>query len=233
MSELDLGRWIVVLLMGGLVGLDAASWPQFMISRPIVAGTLGGSLFGLPVAGFLVGAVLELFCFRYPPFGAARYPDTGPASLLAGAGFAAAGGGTLGAFLGVVAAGWALSWLGSLTVHWMRRLNGRLAGDPAVLAAARGRLERRHFGAIAVDGLRGAALAGAFLVPFLWLGRRGAALYSPGSTGGLASAVLMVALALTAGAGARSLASGRRRWPLLWLGGLAAGALLWVGRGAP
>ena len=42
-----------------------------MISRPIVAGTIGGLLFGDAAAGFAAGAFLEVLSFRHPPYGAA------------------------------------------------------------------------------------------------------------------------------------------------------------------
>ena len=82
-SELYLGpgTWILAVLGGGLLGMDAVSWPQVMVSRPLVSATVGGWLMGNPAAGMLVGAVLEVYALRHPPFGAAKYPDTGPAGL--------------------------------------------------------------------------------------------------------------------------------------------------------
>ena len=77
---------LLIALVGGLVGADSVSWVQAMISRPIVAGTLGGALAGSPTAGFTVGAFLELLSFRHPPYGAARYPDVATASVSAACG---------------------------------------------------------------------------------------------------------------------------------------------------
>jgi len=93
-SELYLGpgTWILAVLAGGIVGMDAVSWPQVMVSRPLVSATIGGALLGNPAAGMLTGALLEVLTLRHPPFGAAKYPDTGPAGLVAGASYAAAGG---------------------------------------------------------------------------------------------------------------------------------------------
>ena len=136
-SELYLGpgTWIVAVLAGGLLGMDSVSWPQVMISRPIVSATLGGWLMGDPVAGMIVGAVLEVYSLRHPPFGAARYPDTGPAGLVAGASFAAGGGASMGALLVSTVIGWALGWLGTVTVQVRRRLNERITSPVEVLAA--------------------------------------------------------------------------------------------------
>ncbi|MFC1531582.1 PTS sugar transporter subunit IIC, partial [Gemmatimonadota bacterium] len=80
-SELYLGpgHWILAVLAGAVLGMDAVSWPQVMVSRPLVSATIGGWLLGNPVAGMLVGLVLEIYALRHPPFGAAKYPDTGPA----------------------------------------------------------------------------------------------------------------------------------------------------------
>ncbi|MEO8294987.1 MAG: PTS sugar transporter subunit IIC [Gemmatimonadota bacterium] len=82
-----------LLVWGTLVGLDVVSVPQFMISRPLVAGTITGAIIGMltPTAtmagslmtGILVGAILELYALDVLPFGASRYPDYGPATVAA------------------------------------------------------------------------------------------------------------------------------------------------------
>ena len=68
MSELDLSLGLLAALVacGAALGLDAVSWPQVMISRPIVAATFGGALLGDAASGFLVGAALE----QHPRVGA-------------------------------------------------------------------------------------------------------------------------------------------------------------------
>src|SRR5215212_4283132 len=75
-------------LLGAVLGLDVVSFPQAMISRPLVAATLAGFLVGRPEAGLLVGAALELFALETLPFGASRYPEWGSASVVGGALFA-------------------------------------------------------------------------------------------------------------------------------------------------
>jgi mannose PTS system EIIC component len=65
---------LAIMLLGGFVALDATSFPQVMISRPLVAGALTGFVLGDPVAGALVGGLLEVFHLSVLPIGAARYP---------------------------------------------------------------------------------------------------------------------------------------------------------------
>lgn len=73
-----------IILLGAICGLDVVSFPQAMISRPIVAATAGGALVGNPAGGLLVGAVLELIALETLPFGASRYPEWGSASVVGG-----------------------------------------------------------------------------------------------------------------------------------------------------
>ena len=74
-----------IALLGGVCGLDVVSFPQAMISRPIVSATLAGALLGNATGGVLVGAVLELIALETLPFGASRYPEWGSAGVVGGA----------------------------------------------------------------------------------------------------------------------------------------------------
>ena len=118
-------------LLAGVVGLDVVSFPQAMISRPIVAATLGGAMVGAPVAGLVCGAALECLALEALPVGASRYPEWGSASVVAGA--VAATGTTAnamplaGAFAVAVALGIATAWIGGLSMIAQRQVIARFA----------------------------------------------------------------------------------------------------------
>jgi PTS system mannose-specific IIC component len=76
---------IPLALLAGVVGLDVVSFPQAMISRPIVAATLGGAFMGAPEAGLVCGTALECLALESLPVGASRYHEWGSASVAAGA----------------------------------------------------------------------------------------------------------------------------------------------------
>ena len=50
-----------LVLLGGVLALDATSVGQFMFSRPLVAGALAGWVVGDAALGLSVGVVLELY----------------------------------------------------------------------------------------------------------------------------------------------------------------------------
>ncbi len=222
--NLSLFDLLALVAAGALVGTDAISWLQVMISRPIVAGTIGGALTGDPGAGLLAGAFLELLSLRHPPYGAARYPDTAPASLIAGAAYAAAGGSGLGSLLLVLVSGWGIGWIGTRSVQVLRAINTRLARDPEFLAREPVRIEVRQRLGIVLDALRAALLTASFLVPvtiLAVLANRTTAVWEAES---VAVVLLIVSLAGVVGAGARTVVGGHRSWPLLLAG--AGGAVV-------
>ena len=224
---LDAVRWLVLVGLGGLLGLDAVSWPQVMVSRPLVSGTVGGWVLGDPAAGFLVGALLELLSLRFPPFGATRYPDAGPAGLIAGAAYAGAGNGGPGALVVALIAGWAVGWIGSASVHWRRKLNARILTPTETLASDPRTLERRHRWALRLDALRGAALTAGFLFPAVAIATLSADAGAGGPRAVIGAAALVTALASAAGAGGRTASFGLRGWPLILVGAAIGVLLAW------
>lgn len=217
--------WLILVAVGGILAVDSVSWLQVMVSRPLVSATVGGWLLGDAGSGFLVGALLELMSLRHPPFGASRYPDTGPAGLIAGAAYAAVGEPSLGALVAAMLSGLVVGWIGAFTVQLRRRGNERLLGSIGELAAQPELLERRHRLAIQIDAVRGALITAGFLVPAVlasaWLvdqpASKSAAVWG--------AAMLVTALAAAAGAGGRTSSYGTVGWPLLFAGA-ALGAIL-------
>lgn len=158
--------FLALALLGGAVALDGTSVGQFMLSRPLVAGALGGLAMGGPGEGIVAGLVLEALHLAVLPVGAAKYPEGGPPAVVAGAAFAGTGH-SYAALLGIVL--FALAWetVSGLTVSALRQFNVRFDGvaggiDPAAVG-------RRHAAPIALDFLRGAllTLAGAVLLEVL------------------------------------------------------------------
>lgn len=230
LGEIALGTtsWLILVALGGVLAMDAVSWPQIMISRPLVSATVGGWVLGDPSAGFLVGALLELMSLRHPPFGAARYPDTGPAGLVAGCSYAAVGTGSLGSLVVAILAGWAVGWIGSVSVQLRRRGNERLLRQEDDLAANPDLLEKRHKAAIRLDAARGALLTAGFLVPAIvaaaWVVDQPESLLA--TVWG--AAMLVTALAAAAGAGGRTSSFGLGGWPLLFAGAALGGLLVGI-----
>ncbi len=148
MTGADLLALLPVAIVGALLGLDVVSFPQAMISRPIVAATLGGALAGDITSGLIAGAVLEMIALEMLPVGASRYPEWGTASVVGGA--LAAGFYTLpGAAVVSIFASIATAWAGGWSMYGLRRLNGIWARRD------RGQLEAGAPGAAASLQLRG------------------------------------------------------------------------------
>ena len=99
-------------LLGAVLGLDTVSFPQALLSRPLIAATLGGALLGSPLSGLLVGAALELIALETLPFGASRYPEWGSASVVAGALVASQPTHPAGALTTAIIAGLTTAWFG-------------------------------------------------------------------------------------------------------------------------
>lgn len=167
MSALDL---LPVALLGGLLGLDVVSFPQAMLSRPIVAATAAGALLGDPAGGLLIGAVLELIALETLPFGASRYPEWGSAAVVGGGIYVhdplhPAGSMVLaiiGALATAMLSGWSMVKLRELNAHWATQRRDALE------AGARGTVIGLQLMGMTADLVRGAvltALAFALLTP--------------------------------------------------------------------
>jgi hypothetical protein len=128
--------------IGGLLALDGSGVGQVMISRPLVAATIGGWLAGMPAEGAMIGLVLEALHLSVLPFGAATVPESGPSCLIGGWLFAVYGPGpaallTISALvlaLGVGGRGVGAATPASQRAH--RRSRGRSRGGASVGGAA-------------------------------------------------------------------------------------------------
>src|ERR671920_2554309 len=116
-----------IALLGALLGLDVVSFPQAMISRPIVAATMAGAFIGEPERGLLIGATLELIALDTLPFGASRYPEWGSAAVVGGAIFAMHPAHPAGSMSIAVIAAISTAWIGGWTMVKLREANAHLA----------------------------------------------------------------------------------------------------------
>jgi len=217
---------VALLVWGTIAGVDLVSFPQAMLNRPLVAATVAGLLTGQVEIGLRIGVLLECFALDVIPIGATRYPDFGPAAVVA------TGAAPLAGWPDPVGLSVALALLlalaGGRGMEMVRRLNGRVArtaapalatGNAAVLA----RLQRTGLAADAARGLLvtggGLALAGLVLP---WLGD-------------LADASRGLRLVAVAGALVAAITGSVRRAGgglprvLLGLGLFSGGLLAWLG----
>ena len=209
--------WVWLALIGGVVGLDATSFPQAMLSRPLVAGALAGLAFGRPMEGMLIGAVIEIFDLPNLPVGAARYPDSGTATVAAVGTLGIAGLPVLhpGTFL--LAVVFALLWehVTGMSTVFERHLNERIVlprHDPQRMTDRT--VEKVHLLSTLLDFVRAAILAlaggaiGALLLPRFVHDWYGPLMLSGGAIAVAAS--MMLAGAVNLFGGVRE-----RRWLLL------------------
>ena len=158
----DAAAAIWLVLLGGWMAVDGTSVGQFMVSRPIAAATLAGLVVGDPIAGLTAGVILELFHLAVLPVGAARYPEGGPAAVVAGSLYASASE-VPGALLMAVAFALGWEWVGGETLRVMRQLKVRVVAGPDG-AHRIDHLQLRHFAAILLDFFRGMLVVGVGLL---------------------------------------------------------------------
>lgn len=211
----------MAILAGGALGLDAVSFPQAMVSRPLVAASLGGLWAGNASLGFWVGGLLELLWMRELPVGGARHADAAPAAFAAGAGYAMSDGSatTLLVALGIAIVS---GWIGSWTVHALRRWNGALVAPLAGRPTPPANLVGRHLAALASDFGRAAGLTVLWIVLLrAFVARAQAA----ASVDAVAAGVLLLGSAAALGTALRTLVSGAamRRAVALGVAACAAG----------
>ncbi len=223
---MSLETLLPLVLLGALLGLDVVSFPQAMISRPIVAATLAGLVMGAPESGLMVGAALELIALETLPFGASRYPEWGSAAVVGGALFASQPTGRAGALTVAVLGALATAWISGGSMVGLRRLNARRAraAREAVDAGSWPAVRQLMLGGIGLDLVRGGAitLVGLLLlVPVMQATLGGWTLPS-----GPSRAVAVTMLASVAVAACWNLYHGSKTARWLFAGGLAGGLAL-------
>lgn len=217
---------IPIAVLGGLIGLDVVSFPQAMISRPIVAATLGGAFVGNGTAGVLIGVILELIALDTLPFGASKYPEWGSAAVTGGALFAVESGKSFGALPACVLAalltasvsGW------SMIVH--RRMIAKSLGGyrDRLEEGSRSALLSLHLRSMTMDLIRGALVTFVALLVFRPLVEAIVAIWAPSPA--TSRAVVVTVAALVAAGALWKIFHSIRHSLLLFLGGLGIGLLL-------
>ncbi len=219
---------VPLTLLGALLGLDAVSFPQAMISRPIVAATLGGALVGDAGKGLIIGVILELFALETLPFGASRYPEWGSASVVGGALFGmqpqvSAGGLAVSAFAALFTAfigGWSMVRHRKLIAHWAGNLREQIAAGSADAIMT---LQLRG---LTSDIVRGALMTFAALLVFVPLTQ---IVLATGTFNAGTARDLVVAAAGAVGAGAVwKVVHTTKGAPWYFVGGLIAGGTLLI-----
>ena len=215
-----------IALLGGLLGLDVVSFPQAMISRPLVAATLGGALIGNAAMGLLVGAALELIALETLPFGASRYPEWGSAAVVGGAIFASHPTQPAGAMTLAILSALATTWVGGWSMVKLRQLNAVWASRkrPALESGDRGAVVSLQLMGMTADFVRGALLTAIAYAVFAPLAMACIELWSMNAR--LSRALVVAAAASVAGGAAWKIfhSTAGARW--FFFGGLAIGLFL-------
>jgi len=211
-----------IALLGALLGLDVVSFPQAMVSRPIVAATLAGAFIGHPEAGLLIGVVLELIALDTLPFGASRYPEWGSAGVVGGALFAAQPAGMpgalpaslLAALLTASISGWSMVVLRRIIATRLERTRDTIE------AGSRDALLFLHLSGMTLDLLRAALVTTLGMIVFSPLVRAIAVIW--GSDSAPSRAVVVVIAAIVAGGALWKVFHSVRHVLWFFLGGLLA-----------
>lgn len=213
-----------IALLGALLGLDVVSFPQAMISRPVVAATLAGAFIGHSSAGLLIGVVLEMIALDTLPFGASRYPEWGSAGVVGGALFAAQPIGMPGALPASMLAALLTASISGWSMVVLRRIiAGRLEKSrDRIEDGSREALMSLHLSGMSMDLLRGALVTLTAMMIFAPLVRAIVAIW--GSDSAASRAVVVVLAAVVAGGALWKVYHSVRH--VLWY--FVAGLVLWA-----
>ncbi len=215
-----------VSLLGAVLGLDVVSFPQAMLSRPLVAATLTGAFLGAPGAGLLLGATLECFALESLPVGASRYPEWGSSSAVGGALVSLPEARGAGALLLAVIVTLSWAWVGGWSMVQLRRLNASWARGrhEAVARGSRSTVVGLQLYGMTADLIRGGLMTAVGLVLGIPLMRWALATWQAPET--LTRAVLMTLAGIVAASATHKVfhAVPGARWYMF--SGLTAGAVV-------
>lgn len=219
-----------IALLGALLGLDVVSFPQAMVSRPIVAATLSGGLIGHPAAGLLIGVVLELIALDTLPFGASRYPEWGSAGVVGGALFSAQTPGMPGALPASMLAALLTASISGWSMVVLRRFIARRLEKSRdhIEDGSRDALMSLHLTGMSMDLLRGGLVTLTAMMIFAPLVRAIVAVW--GSESAASRAVVVVIAAVVAGGALWKVYHSVRHVLWFFLAGLVAWSVLLVTR---
>jgi mannose/fructose/N-acetylgalactosamine-specific phosphotransferase system component IIC len=215
-----------VAILGALLGLDVVTFPQAMISRPIVAATVAGAFIGNPLAGLTIGAALELIALGMLPFGASRYPEWGSASVAGGALYAAQLGNPPGALASSVVAALLAALVSSWSMVRLRRFNAVCARSEraAVEAGSARAIVGLQVIGLTADFVRGGLITLAAMLLFRPFVQQAAALW--GTDAGISRAVVVAVAAAVAAGAIWKIFHGVPHARALFVAGLAGGLAL-------
>lgn len=227
--DADVLLLIPVAVLGGLFGLDVVSFPQAMISRPLVAGTASGALLGHPGRGLVIGVALEFIALESLPFGASRYPEWGSAAVVGGAIFATTPDGTASAMSFAALAALVTTWVGGWSMVLLRRWNARWAKrqQEGIARGSGGTVVGLQLAGMTADLLRGGALTFVALAGFLAL--RGETIHRLAMTNTQSRAVVVSVASAVGLAAVWKVVHGTSGARWLLAGGLTVGFMLAAG----
>lgn len=217
---------LIFALLGAFLGLDVVSFPQAMVSRPIVASTLAGTIGGSTGDGLLAGVFLEMMALETLPVGASRYPEWGTASVVGGALYVSRSGDATSALLFAMLGAMITAWVGGWSMYALRRMNGRWAKRalPALEAGDASVVTWLQMRGLAADWFRGFALTAialSLLIPLTAI-----AVANGHGDSATIRAVLVAVAAAIAGSAAWKLSHGAKHGPWFFIGGLAIGCAM-------
>jgi PTS system mannose-specific IIC component len=219
-----------IALLGALLGLDVVSFPQAMVSRPIVAATLAGVFLGNPPSGLLIGVVLEMIALDTLPFGASRYPEWGSAGVVGGALFAAQPSGMPGALPAAMLAALLTARISGWSMVLLRRfIAWRLERTrDSIEQGSRDALLSLHLSGMSMDMLRAGLVT--LIAMLIFAPLVGAIVAIWDSDSAPSSAVVVIIAAIVAGGALWKVFHSVRHVLWFFLAGLLAGTALLVTR---